>query len=449
MLEFVERTDGKEKEITTIALVVTLIVLLILAGTSIAMLTGENGIIKRATQAKENSRKAEVREKLELILLNAYNEKMLNDKYNQNEFLDNMITRGIEGAEVKGDIAIADGYAYEIDRSVPKIGKYLGKEKDLVFPEIVTSVTLAEDNKTATIHITAKEERNGISKIEIIQYGHVLETYEYENIKEEITENFITKQNGVYTIKVYTGITISERVKVEGIIASIEYSPNGSEEYKKEHRVKVSVKETDEKVKSIKYQWLDTTVEPSKESFLENCENNGTVIGKGVTGTYYLWILLETENGKTNICRSEGFNFDNQGPIVQLTSTPTSETSFTLNASANDKHSGIERYEFYVEGETIDTQVTQISSVQAVWAGTEMAEEKECYVRVYDVAGNQTTILVSARTKLYVWEISVLQQPAYYSIEVGKVNGGVTLTFPSKRREKANFENFNHKSRNR
>ena len=43
----------KSKGITLIALVVTLILLLILAGTSISMLAGENGILSRAAEAKE------------------------------------------------------------------------------------------------------------------------------------------------------------------------------------------------------------------------------------------------------------------------------------------------------------------------------------------------------------------------------------------------------------
>ena len=42
----------RDKGITLIALVVTIIVLLILAGISISMLTGQNGILKRATEAK-------------------------------------------------------------------------------------------------------------------------------------------------------------------------------------------------------------------------------------------------------------------------------------------------------------------------------------------------------------------------------------------------------------
>ena len=44
---------NKQKGITLIALIITIIVLLILAGVSIATLTGENGILKKAQLAKE------------------------------------------------------------------------------------------------------------------------------------------------------------------------------------------------------------------------------------------------------------------------------------------------------------------------------------------------------------------------------------------------------------
>ena len=48
----------QNKGVTLIALVVTIVVLLILAGTTIAMLTGDNGIIARAAKAKEETDKA-------------------------------------------------------------------------------------------------------------------------------------------------------------------------------------------------------------------------------------------------------------------------------------------------------------------------------------------------------------------------------------------------------
>ena len=46
----------KQGGITLIALVITIIVLLILAGVSISMLTGDNGIITQAQKAKRKDR---------------------------------------------------------------------------------------------------------------------------------------------------------------------------------------------------------------------------------------------------------------------------------------------------------------------------------------------------------------------------------------------------------
>ena len=57
------------KGITLIALVITIIVLLILAGVSIAMLTGENGILAQATNAKEETTKVEEEEKIKMAVI--------------------------------------------------------------------------------------------------------------------------------------------------------------------------------------------------------------------------------------------------------------------------------------------------------------------------------------------------------------------------------------------
>ena len=56
------------KGITLIALVITIIVLLILAGVSIAMLTGQNGILTRANDSQIATTDAEVIEKVNMEL---------------------------------------------------------------------------------------------------------------------------------------------------------------------------------------------------------------------------------------------------------------------------------------------------------------------------------------------------------------------------------------------
>ncbi len=64
----------KEKGITLIALVVTIIVLLILAGVSIAMLTGSNGILTQANNAKQVTEKSAEQEKVQIAVTGSRND---------------------------------------------------------------------------------------------------------------------------------------------------------------------------------------------------------------------------------------------------------------------------------------------------------------------------------------------------------------------------------------
>ena len=56
------------KGITLIALVITIIILLILAGISIAMLTGQNGLLTKALKAKEEHLISQYKEEINLII---------------------------------------------------------------------------------------------------------------------------------------------------------------------------------------------------------------------------------------------------------------------------------------------------------------------------------------------------------------------------------------------
>ncbi len=57
-----------QKGITLIALVITIIVLLILAGVSIAMLTGDNGILTQTNKAKYTQIEGQVKEEINLAV---------------------------------------------------------------------------------------------------------------------------------------------------------------------------------------------------------------------------------------------------------------------------------------------------------------------------------------------------------------------------------------------
>lgn len=79
--------------ITLISLVITIILLIILAGIVINISLGANGIFERAKQAKEHYTLSEAREKLETVLIEAVIEKETNASYNNADFLDGMLQK--------------------------------------------------------------------------------------------------------------------------------------------------------------------------------------------------------------------------------------------------------------------------------------------------------------------------------------------------------------------
>ena len=75
---------NKDKGITLIALVITIIVLLILAGIAISMLSGENGILNQAAKASNEMEIAKEKETIELAVL-ALKPDILNEEKLKNE----------------------------------------------------------------------------------------------------------------------------------------------------------------------------------------------------------------------------------------------------------------------------------------------------------------------------------------------------------------------------
>ena len=106
----------KQRGITLIALVITIIVLLILAGVSISAIMGENGIIKRAEQARDKTRKSQIEEQIELYKTEREMAKITGDEYRSiDEFVNDLESSGIITSEEKEkiiankEITIGDG----------------------------------------------------------------------------------------------------------------------------------------------------------------------------------------------------------------------------------------------------------------------------------------------------------------------------------------------------
>ena len=108
------------KGITLIALVITIIVLLILAGVSIAMLSGDNSILSNASKSADYNKIGEAKDQISLKV-SEYVTQFLDAKYNGGTFpgsltKDSSTTDAVNAAldEVKGTDKVVKGVTVEV-----------------------------------------------------------------------------------------------------------------------------------------------------------------------------------------------------------------------------------------------------------------------------------------------------------------------------------------------
>ena len=149
----------KNRGITLIALVVTIIVILILAGISISMLTGQNGILNRAANAKEKTEIASIDEQRKL----AQAEALMNTEKTTYKGL--TLPEGFAPTKIEGEdsidegLVITDGYGneyvwVEVPKTVevyPTAGLGITNFTDEEYGKIETDLrTYTNDYRTGT-----------------------------------------------------------------------------------------------------------------------------------------------------------------------------------------------------------------------------------------------------------------------------------------------------------
>ena len=168
MKEKLKQTKG----ITLIALVITIIDLLILAGVSIAILTGQNGILTQANNAKIEQAHGSVREGIAL----AYNEYQIEINTASNTKLASTETVTIQGKEER---ILANTYSSFLDFLVQKGYATLDEEDatiGIINVKALTGSSQALGNGMDT-DVYKIEEENGM---------YVVNYYDKDNQKEEI-----------------------------------------------------------------------------------------------------------------------------------------------------------------------------------------------------------------------------------------------------------------------
>ena len=128
----------ENKAITLIALIITIIVLLILAGVTLNMIMGDSGIFKKAQIAKEETNYANAAEKVAIAVSGSYdktglNKESLKENINKIQGLYEKIT------EVKYDLKIiVDGYKF----TITEYGQITGEKAAVAtLPENTSSTT--------------------------------------------------------------------------------------------------------------------------------------------------------------------------------------------------------------------------------------------------------------------------------------------------------------------
>ena len=190
-----------KKGITLIALVITIIVMLILAGVSLNATIGENGILTRAKDAKEAQELAKTKEDLEYMFLD-YNV-WQSEKKTISEFLKNKMESG----------EIEEFRAYPVNNEfkmvIKKEGKYFFVEQEDGIYKAVQMGGLSDENSDFTI-VTREEFKNvvdGSMKFELANDKKTTLIF-YDEIEDALNFDIVS---GNVTIYMTQDMTLTNR----------------------------------------------------------------------------------------------------------------------------------------------------------------------------------------------------------------------------------------------
>ena len=172
--------------ITLIALVITMVVLLILAGVSIAMLTGNNGILTQAKLAKEKTALAKEEEEKQL----AQNNKYINDK--TGKVKPGIIVNKTEKNNYSDGINLA---------TVPQGFTVSGKEEEQIIANGLVIYDIPESEISSVDWNTASTKYNQFVWIPVENEETYQRDFSYPSDYDKFMEN--TPENSTFTDKEY------------------------------------------------------------------------------------------------------------------------------------------------------------------------------------------------------------------------------------------------------
>ena len=266
----------KERGITLVALVVTVIILLLLAGVTIANLSGENGLIAKVKQAKEKYSISEAKEKIELGISELRIEQAEDLKKEDLVRLNNdeIDVRDVSDFPIE---IICGNYKFKVDSNFNV--SYVGEFNDTVITYTTEPNGYTNQDKVKIL-IKIKNEK-GIKSIEYPNADKLL-----VRGQKEADVDYDANANGTYTFKVVDNddketskdVVIYNIDKVEPKKVDVQCKPGVTTA-----TVKLSAEDGDE-------------TETSSKSGIDRYEIyvNGTKVGETTTDEYKITNLVKS-----------------------------------------------------------------------------------------------------------------------------------------------------------
>ena len=352
-------------------------------------------MINSSKQAKLEAEKADAREQIELVLADAYAEKKLNSKYDENEFLDKFIKDRLKNVIIEEKRIGLNGFLFELDRSVPRLGKYIGQATGPIINEInvtdktTSSISIEVNTSNADdADYTYLYKKN--EETEWIEAGKGKEnTFKFENLEAD----------KIYNIKVIVE-TKSGRTEQETNERTGEM-PTGKITFGDttwEDGLATVTIHTEETGYTLQYQ-IDNALEEGWKTI----ENGGAVSNLQLNQTVYAR-LFDGKNGTEPA--SESIK-DGVSPLVTVTKGEINTNSIAVSVQAVDNESGMKKsptYTYYIkksseEDTAYQEKATGITNTSYTFTGLVQETSYDIKVEVDgDKAGNVGTGTLAGQT---------------------------------------------------
>ena len=315
----------------------------------------------------------------------------------------------LAGVNIGEDEIELDGFMFELDRSVPRIGKYLGQATG---PRIKEIKVIGKTTNSASVEVDARNAEGGEYTYLYKKDSEGEETWKEAHKGNENTYTFNNLEaNVIYNIKVK--VTTKEG-ETEGTVNVLTGEiPEGTVTF---GNVTWASSQASVTVSTNTGMQIEYQINGMEEGNWKTIANGGTISGIQHGQTVYARLTDGTNHGDYASVTIT----DTTAPIVSnVTTGEITENSIAVTVVASDNESGLatsNTYKYYLNGTLKQTQTSN------TFKFTGLAEDTEYTIKVevYDKAGNKGENTIKVNTKkagMNAEEIS-RNPTAYYGSEV-------------------------------